>query len=108
MAAPLRRPSALGLRPLQPGTLHACLRVTCSLALRIPIDGERTDVSCGSRHRGRMALTAAPVERRAWRAGDGEILHGPALRDIGSAPANTSQLPDKIQPPSAARLLRRC
>src|SRR5215471_7739902 len=100
MAAPLRRPSALGLQPLQPGTLHACLRVTFSLALRILIDGERTDVSSGSRHRRRMALTAAPVERHAWRSADGEILHGPALRHIGSPPANASQLPDKIQPPS--------
>src|SRR5258708_36439095 len=55
-----------------------------------------------------MALTAAPVERRSWRSADDEILPEPTVHHTGSAPANPSQLPDKIQPPPAARLFCGC
>src|SRR5258708_18898267 len=72
--------------------------------MRVLIDAERTGVSCGALHRRRMALTAAPVERRSWRSADDEILPEPTVHHTGSAPANPSQLPDKIQPPPAARL----
>src|SRR6202023_3102905 len=103
-----RGPGELGLRPRQSGPLYACLRFAFSLALRVLIDAERTGVSCGALHRRRMALTAAPVERRSWRSADGEIFPGPTVHHTGSAPANPSQLPDKIQPPPAARLFFRC
>src|SRR6202035_4207917 len=107
LAAPLRGPAELDLQPRQSGPLYACLRFAFSLALRVLIDAERTGVSCGALPRRRMALTAAPVQRRSWRSADGAILPEPTVHHTGSAPSNPSQLPDKIQTSPAARLFHR-